>query len=49
MTIRIGVNPITWSDDDMPELGGDAEAGSLPHATMGHRDLAGSLSGAGLR
>jgi inosose dehydratase len=23
MTIRIGINPITWSNDDMPELGGD--------------------------
>ncbi len=22
MTIRIGINPITWSNDDMPELGG---------------------------
>ncbi len=29
MTIRIGINPITWSDDDMPErlrVGG-SEAG----------------------
>src|SRR5205823_3065237 len=23
MTIRIGANPIGWSNDDMPELGGD--------------------------
>lgn len=23
MAIRIGINPITWSNDDMPELGGD--------------------------
>ncbi len=23
MTIRIGINPITWTNDDMPELGGD--------------------------
>jgi inosose dehydratase len=23
MTVRIGINPITWSNDDMPELGGD--------------------------
>jgi inosose dehydratase len=23
MTIRIGINPITWSNDDLPELGGD--------------------------
>ncbi len=22
MTVRIGINPITWSNDDMPELGG---------------------------
>src|SRR5260221_3327233 len=22
MTLRIGINPITWSNDDMPELGG---------------------------
>ena len=23
MTIRIGTNPIAWSNDDLPELGGD--------------------------
>ena len=23
MTIRIGINPITWTNDDLPELGGD--------------------------
>lgn len=23
MTVRIGINPITWSNDDMPELGGE--------------------------
>jgi inosose dehydratase len=23
MTLRIGINPITWSNDDMPELGGE--------------------------
>ena len=23
MSIRIGINPITWSNDDVPELGGD--------------------------
>lgn len=23
MTIRIGINPLTWTNDDMPELGGD--------------------------
>jgi len=23
MTVEIGINPITWSNDDMPELGGD--------------------------
>jgi len=23
MTIRIGINPITWTNDDFPELGGD--------------------------
>jgi inosose dehydratase len=23
MAIRIGINPITWSNDDLPELGGD--------------------------
>lgn len=23
MSIRIGINPITWSNDDLPELGGD--------------------------
>ena len=21
--IRIGINPISWSNDDLPELGGD--------------------------
>ncbi len=23
MTVELGINPITWSNDDMPELGGD--------------------------
>src|SRR4051812_42815151 len=23
MTVKIGINPITWSNDDVPELGGD--------------------------
>ena len=23
MKVRIGINPITWSNDDAPELGGD--------------------------
>ena len=23
MTVRLGINPITWSNDDVPELGGD--------------------------
>jgi inosose dehydratase len=23
MAVRLGINPITWSNDDMPELGGD--------------------------
>jgi inosose dehydratase len=23
MTVQIGINPLTWSNDDMPELGGD--------------------------
>ncbi|HVJ31912.1 MAG TPA: myo-inosose-2 dehydratase [Terriglobia bacterium] len=23
MSVRIGINPITWTNDDMPELGGD--------------------------
>ena len=23
MTIRLGVNPIGWSNDDLPEIGGD--------------------------
>ena len=23
MSVRIGINPLTWSNDDMPELGGD--------------------------
>ncbi len=23
MTVRLGTNPIAWSNDDMPELGGD--------------------------
>ena len=22
MRLRIGINPLTWSNDDMPELGG---------------------------
>ena len=23
MTVRIGINPITWTNDDLPSLGGD--------------------------
>ncbi len=23
MSVRLGINPITWSNDDVPELGGD--------------------------
>ncbi len=23
MTVRIGINPLTWTNDDMPELGGE--------------------------
>ena len=23
MAVRIGINPITWTNDDVPELGGD--------------------------
>ena len=23
MIVRLGINPITWTNDDMPELGGD--------------------------
>ena len=23
MSVRIGINPITWTNDDVPELGGD--------------------------
>ena len=23
MAVEIGINPITWTNDDMPELGGD--------------------------
>ena len=23
MKVRIGINPITWTNDDVPELGGD--------------------------
>ena len=23
MAVRLGINPITWSNDDLPSLGGD--------------------------
>ena len=23
MNVELGINPITWSNDDLPELGGD--------------------------
>ena len=23
MTVRIGINPITWTNDDVPDLGGE--------------------------
>ena len=47
MTVRIGINPIICSDGDTPL--DPARAHPLPCATMGHRDLADSLSEAGLR
>ena len=26
MSVQIGINPLTWTNDDMPELGGDTDA-----------------------
>ena len=28
MAVRLGVAPIAWSNDDLPELGGDTPLGS---------------------
>src|SRR5688500_13893830 len=28
MAVRIGINPITWSNDDLPSLGGDTPLGT---------------------
>jgi inosose dehydratase len=28
MAVRLGINPITWSNDDLPELGGDIPLGT---------------------
>ena len=39
MTVKIGINPITWSNDDMPSLGGDTPR-DLPR-----RNQAGRLFG----
>ena len=35
MTIRIGANPIGWSNDDMPELGGDTPLETMPRRGRG--------------
>ncbi len=46
MPIRIGVNPICWSNDDMPELGGgipleqclsEAKAAGYEGIELGHK------------
>ena len=36
MAVEIGINPITWTNDDLPELGGSAllRAGGLPLFTV---------------
>ena len=28
MAVSFGINPITWTNDDMPELGGDIPLGT---------------------
>ena len=38
MAVEIGINPITWTNDDMPELGGD-----IPLETCLRRDTRGRL------
>ena len=46
MTIRVGINPITWSNDDMQELGGEtplqtclaeAKAAGYEGLELGHK------------
>ena len=41
MSVKLGIAPIAWSNDDMPELGGDtsleqclSEAVSYTHLTL---------------
>ena len=40
MAVEIGINPITWTNDDMPELGGD-----IPLETCLAETQAGRLRG----
>jgi hypothetical protein len=37
MTIRFGVSPIAWINDDMPELGGDTPLEKRAVRLPGHR------------
>ena len=37
MAVRIGINPITWTNDDMPSLGGDTPVETCLRETNGGR------------
>ena len=39
MTVRIGINPITWTNDDVPELGGDTPLGRPASPKRGRRAM----------
>ena len=40
MAVRIGINPLTWTNDDMPELGGDTPLETcLKEAAEGRDDV----------
>ena len=32
MAVQLGINPLTWSNDDMPELGGETPLPTPLHA-----------------
>ena len=31
MSVRLGINPLTWTIDDLPEVGGETQPRDLPH------------------
>ena len=46
MSVKIGINPITWTNDDVPELGGDTPARDLPGGNARRRAISAPSSAA---